>query len=257
MASGCFELSMVVYVAEDVIKVDNLPAANVLYSAWTLPGRQRHWEALGDYQYVGPESGPSGYLGFAFSKAKTDTERNTPWRTRTRFGDHGWDDILLGIPVERDRGFLRSTVAAVNGQRTLISGPSLYPRPVIIPGGARGTQFVIREYMSPTKYNIPAHETPVPGLVHYDIAGKEGTIVALHDDLTIQSQRTVESMAVMGGGDLSGVSSGLITGQFFPATNLTTWAAHIIYDDQQFSAGVWQRTQIEALPPALPEPVRQ
>lgn len=224
-----------------------LPGELTTYSAWT--GRDPlKVSAWGTYVFTGAESS-NGLLWFFFAKPKTETEKKVPFRTSRKFEDKEWDTVLLDLAIVKESGIPVSTVAAEKHRKVLISGPKYGVRPVLIPGGARGTQFVIREYQAPSVFSIPAHETPVPMLVAYSIGEHQGNIVCLHEDLHVKSRRTVHSAVGLG------VPHGVIAGQFFPATNMTTWEDHVVSDDQNFVNGVWHRVQVEAIAPELEDPI--
>jgi hypothetical protein len=207
---------------------------------------------LGDYQYTNFDTA-DGASWWYFAKPKTDAERNTPFRKFWKFDSADWESILQALVFVRDTGFPQSTLAAVGGQRALISGPSNYIRTAFIPGGRIGTRFQVKEYTSPTPFKIPRHRTPVPNMVSYDIAGKHGQFPScLHDTIQIPSLRTTVSSVV---GDVAGSPSGVLTGQTFEATNMITWEREVVHDDQQFTNGVWHRIQIVKYPPPLPETI--
>jgi hypothetical protein len=254
IVEGCAELSMVAYVKQSVIRVDQLPSIGVKYKDWTLPSRIRAVEALGDYEYTGPEAGPTGYLGFAFAKTKTDAERNTPFRTYTKVDNHTWHTVLLAIAVIPEDGFPQSTYAVVNNQKTLVSAPRYYGREIYIPQMSLATLHTVEEFISPTKFLIAPRPQPMPLPVNYEVLNVERSFPScLHDDLTLPATRTGTAQLVAGSAGAG--RSGALDGYDFPATNFKTWQAHYVHDDQNFVNGVWHRVRIRVTPPPMPKPV--
>jgi len=241
------ELSFKVSVNYRLISPSDVPSLGSTYSAWSgkNPIRETDW---GTYLFTGVENSDS-LLWFNFAKPKTAEETKTPFRTSTKFQEKEWDNILLALNLVKDTGMTRTSTAFTGNRKITLSGPRYSLRPVVIPGGMRGTQFVKREFLSPTQFNIPQHETPIPLLVAYDVDGFEGQISCLHEDLEIKARRTVVSAS-------NGVAPvGVMAGQFFPATNFTTWEDHFISYEQNFVNAVWHRVQVEVIAPDLDEPV--
>lgn len=258
---GAEEHSLLALVPENVLLLQGVtqPRLESAYSAWVLPGKMtlgNDYEGVSYETYIctGPEKSPQdGWLAFGFGKPKTEQQKKTPFARHTRFDLHDWDTVLFGLGMIPDPHFLRSTVAAVNGQKTVISGPSSRVRPLFIEGGSYGTKFVIKEYLLPTAFKIPRHRSPVGTSVSYDTGDREGHFSrALHETITLDRQRSVTATVA---GDSGGAGSGVIAGKEFPATEMTTWTRHVIYDDQKRVNGVWYRVKITAIPPPIPDTI--
>lgn len=256
VVEGCNELSFVAFVPQQVMWTADPPNPGDLYEAWVLPGKTQMRDEFMAYEYVGPEDGPEGYLGFAFSKSKTEAEKATPFRSSTKFDDFTWHMVLKGIAVIADYGFPQSTYAVVDGQKTLVSAPRYYPREIFIPQTTCPTKFTVDEFISPTKFVIPQHPVPLPMPVNYQVLGEKREFpLCLHDDLTLRATRTGTAQIVAGG--TGGARSGAVGGYDFPATNFKEWTAHYIHDDQQFTNGVWHRVRIRVTPPPMPKATSQ
>lgn len=229
-----------------------IPAVGETYTACRLPDKPRVMDGtFGSYVFVAMgNSQYENHIAFLFCKAKTEQEKNTPFRTTTRYGNHSWPPILRALGFIPDASFPRSTnVAGPNGQQGIVTGPSYYVRDVYVPGAREGSKFVIEEYFAPTQYTIPQHEAPQPSAVSYDIGGRSGTFPeCLHPKIIIPTTRTGTEKVV---GESSGEVSGALAGQIFPATNFTSWEPYVIADDQDFNNG-WHRIKAVVYPPDEP-----
>ena len=230
-----------------------LPTEGEAFSALTLvPLGDLVKNEFGTYVFMDCVDVADGWLGLSYGKAKTEAQKKTPFKTTTSFDLDEWDTVLFGLGMIPDRNFLRSTIAAVNGQKTLISGPSYRVRPLFVQGGAYGTKFVVKEYLAPTPFKIPRHRTPVGTSVSYDTGDRQGTFErCLHDTISIGRQLSVSATVA---GDSGGASAGVIAGTEFPATDMQTWERHVAFDKQQkHSSGLQYRTKIVKIPPPIPE----
>ena len=213
-------------------------------------------EGWSDYVFTSTEDCDAKHMWLFFAKNKTDEEKTTPFRSEPHFEDFTWNLVLLGIAVIPDEGFPQSTYAVSEGQKTLISAPRYYGREIFIPQITVGTKHVVDEFLSPTKFAIPAHVAPIPMPVNYEVLGvKREFPYCLHGDLFIQSTRTGTAQIVAGG--TGGARSGAIEGYEFPATNFKEWRAHYVHDVQELRNGVWYRRRTRVIPPPTPKAVSQ
>jgi hypothetical protein len=244
------ELSFRVRVSGSQMRADTLVGKKGdAYSTFDFSILKIASDGWASYLYTEAQEAGNGDLWLYFAKNKTEAEKNTPFRVSSKFEDKEWDTVLLDLAIVKESGMPRSVLASMQNRKAVLSGPRHGVRPVLIPGGARGTRFIIREFQGPSEYKIPAHETPVPMMVSYSIDEHEGNIVCLHDDITVKARRTVESAAG------TGVPHGVVAGLFFPATNMTEWEDHFVSDTQEFVNGVWHRVQVEAIAPDMEDPI--
>lgn len=219
-----------------------------------LPKPRAMQQDLGGYVYT-QYSSEGDYLWFYFGKWKTEEDKKKPFNVWTKFDDHTWDLILLGVAVVPIPGFPQSTYGVVNGVKTLISATRYYGREIYIPRTTTGTQFFVEEFLSPTPFDIPKHPSPIAMPVNYEVLGVRREFpLCLHDDLQLRPTNLGLSVVA---GSTGSASSGAVGGYDFPATNFTRWKPYYVHDDQQRVNGLWHRMRIRALPPKMPEPVSQ
>lgn len=244
------ELGFIVYVADQAINPDVLPAVGTLYSAWTLPGRPRVWESLGAYVYVQPVDGPDGYLGFAFFKAKSAEERAIPFRSFTDWKDAQWHNVLLEAPLfVKDTNFLIASPFENNGTALV---PRWYARRKWLPGGTYRCKHVVEQFLSPTPWTAEELEgspEPVPTEIAIELPGLEFTLPkCLHPEVKAPELNTGLVVATEDG--LSQPREGLrIEGQIFPATNVRRWQPRILNEQMQLHSGQWFRERVTIDPP--------
>ena len=192
-----------------------------------------------------------------FVKSLTDLERNTPFRTTTKFASHHWHPMLKKLELIPDSGSARSYRTVTGGQNAVNSGPSFYVRQVYIPAVDEGSRFVIEEFFADVPYSIPQYPTPQPSNVTYDVPGVRGGFPeCLHDDLYIQDIATTVATSIQDeSGKLTSTGGGSsIPGQFFPATNFKKWAPYVLSDEVNFNNG-YHRQRVTVFPPPLPKAV--
>ena len=207
-----------------------------------------------DYVYtMAASAGTRGFLNLYFFKPKSDAEKKIPFRTWPKFDQHEWDSIMLSLQRAADpRPF--GDYGIVNGQKALITGKRWIVRPEHIEGGAIGTLFTVEEFLSPTQFSIKRYRTPIAKTVAWNYNGERGVFRrCLHGDLELpDAQVTSEAIA---GSTVSNIP-GVLTGQKFPATNMSRWQRHVVHCDQSIAGGgIWHMIRIWAHPPPLNEPI--
>lgn len=229
------------------------PDYGTTYAAALLSTREQV-DKYGDFIMTMPaEDGvPEGYLGWWFATPMEDAQKKQAYRTERRFDGKDWPDIVHGIRFPIDRKFPRSQYAAVNGVKTLVSGPSVHVRPIVTPGGTYGSWFTIEHFISTTPYPRFNYETAVPGTVPWDLPGRVGQVTGLHEDIIIPAVPTVTSMVA---GDVGNATASVLSGELVPATNQTTWRPQVVLDEAPFQNGFYRRTKITVHPPRLPETI--
>jgi hypothetical protein len=209
-----------------------LPEAGTLLR--DFPSQLRSSDYLkncGDFRYLDQlQDGEDAYsnpgVWLSFAPSRTQAQRDEPFRTTTKFGNHYWHTILLDLePITVDS-----------------TADSYVMRETYIPAATEGSRFVIQEFYSDIPFDIPKYPTPVASAVSYDVISRRGGFPeCLHDRIVIP---TVTS------------SNGTkIPKQVFPATNRVTWVSYIISDEQTLTEGGYYRKRVRVYPPALPEAV--
>lgn len=254
------EYALLVSIDEGVIikNPDIIPAVGTAYNAFpnhVLPND--YLLKFGTYQFASSDKGTDGRVHLIFSKGKTEAQKNTPFRTVQKFGNHYWHPVLKGIEIIPDDKTPRAYRGGGGVDQTTYAGPSFYVRTDYIPGVNEGSMFVIEEFFAATKFSIGQYPTPQPSAVSYDLPGVSGGFPeCLHNDITIEDHTTTNSMQVVGAGGQSGMSTQVgsgIRGQFFPRTNFTTWAPYVLSDEQQQTPVGFHRTRVTVYPPSIPK----
>lgn len=215
-------------------------------------------EGQDDWIYVekvGPDN--TGRMGFIFAKAKTEEEKYTAFEVTPSSKPFGWHTVIKRLEPIPDFGTPRSGVKLINGQAGNFNAPEYYAQVDLIDGGDYVTRFLKYEYQAPTKFDIPAHDGPVPLPVMVMLPGREAIYIpkALHKQITID--RLITSVTQGFEGSYQGSMSS-IPGQVFPSTApFEEWAPWVVEHDQKQVNGVWYCWKVIAFPPPEPELIRQ
>lgn len=185
-----------------------------------------------------------------FGKPKTAVEADTPFKTPEEdMGNHYWPPILKAVEITRNK-----VPKTANTGDNIYSGFTYSAVPIFVPNADTGTLFVLREMLSPVKFNIPQWPTPITGAVHFPLPNSSPFSFpeCLHDDIVIGGLQDLEQIV-----DTVGLAVtnrvGLVNNRNFPATNFKTWLPYILYDRQtQLATGLYHRRQMEVVPPPLP-----
>lgn len=212
-----------------------------------------------DYVFLQPSNLDArvDYLTLNFGAPKTAAQKRIPFRTRTYTDDWSWPMVLRKLEVVQNSFFPQATNAIVsgNGDASLVTANRLHLRMDGVPGIEKGTRFIEREYLSPTKFTIPPARVPVPGMIAIDFVGLQQTIPeSLHGRLKLDDQSA--SLATLLAGETAN-GQGTLKGATYPETNFTEWEAYIYPDkQQQLPSGVWYRLNYLLIPPEMPDPIR-
>jgi hypothetical protein len=228
----------------------DLPVAGVtIYNQWKEAIHPQSSQDWGGYVYGDTVQASTGWLGFLWVKRKTETEKNTPYRTFTRNGNHRWPPVLYSLNFIQDASFPAST----NGpDGSIVRAPRVFVRQVFKPESNEGSLFKYEYFLSDSKYEIPPYPAPQPQEVSYDFLGASGTFPeCLHKKIVIRPQRTAVAKYSIGGGE-QGVGGGVLGGQLFPSTEpFEDWVPYVISDNQTFQAGQYNRERVTVYPPIL------
>lgn len=230
---------------------DGRPLKEVtLYKNWKLKEPRRATDDLwGNYVFTSKSVGEGGVIIYHWGKNKTEAEKNTPYETFTKVGNHYWHPILKQVRFFADRNFPLSTNGPDGG---IILAARLYDRIVHIPSMSEGTLFQHDLFFSATKFQIGQYPTPSPASVSWNYHGSTGSFPeCLHPKLVFPPVRTAFAAYSTGGGAVAAFGSA--NGQVFPATNFEDWQPYVIRDDQEEVEGGWKRVRITVFPPDIPE----
>ena len=228
-----------------------LPAEGTLYSdaAWKTLFAGDYRKQFSNFRYVQQLEDTKEGGTLVFSRVLTESERNTPFRSITTFGNHRWDPILKVLKPIAVRDFpltAQTSAGTVEAVRYLT-------KEVYIPGVNEGTRFLTEEFTSDVKYDIPQYSVPIASSVSFSyINFRTGFPECLHEKLTIDD--LISTTAITAGG-VTTDNYNQIKGQVFPATNFTEWASYILSDTQELTGGVYYRKRIRVFPPPIPETI--
>lgn len=201
-----------------------------------------------DYVYTRQgENNRDGDIGLYFAPPLTEEESNTPFDTRYRSGNHYWPAILKNVVILKARKRI-----GVERSGRPIYAPAYYNRISYIPSVQEGTHITTRKYIYNYEYDVPQHEAPVPTSVQWSLPGKaDGSFPeCLHGDIKIPAVPSEIMDYVLGEGTPSAM---ILQGQFFPATNFTSWDEYVKSDSVEFQNGVYIRTTVTVTPPPEPQ----
>jgi hypothetical protein len=205
----------------------------------------------GEFIYTDSGEAPAGYVSFVWAPQKTEEEKNVPFRTTKRFGNHHWPPILQQVKILEDHSFPQSTNGYNGG---VILAPRYFDRVVYIPSVDEGSMFLEEEFLSPTPFEIGQYPVPVPSSVSYSYLGISGNFPeCLHPRLVFPSKRM--ATAAYSTGDGATGAAGALSGQIFPETNFTEWAPFIVSHTQQSTNGVYYAKRVTVFPPGQPETI--
>lgn len=243
------EVAFVVKVSTVTDWPSRLPIRGTAYRNCSFLAKTRLKE-YGDF-ILTDVRGEGDYFYFYFSKNKTEAQANVAFNEEIQgLQNHYWPPILLGIQIAKSR-----MPRSVNTGNMFHRGASYTANPIWIPSADTGTLFILREYLSPTPFNIPQWDTPQPEPVSFPVPGQGmfSFSESLHGDIPVQDMQDADSTYSP---STSTVVSqiGVYRGRTVPATNHKTWLPHYLYDRQtKTSVGSYHRTQMEVIPPNLPK----
>ena len=233
-----------------------LPSEGTLYSdaAWKTFFGADYRKEFSNFVYIGQGEDNREGGTLLFSPNKTALEANTSFRTTTDYHDFHWDPILLALVFIKDPLGRSGSYVTPYGGVGVAFGNRYRVREVYIPGGKRSTLFTTDEFLSPTPFNIPQYEAPIPTSVTYDVPGARGGFPeCLHPKIVIPD---ILSGAVA---SISGVVSGIggsLKGQMFPETNVIDWETRVISDIQKLTPSGYHRVRVSVTPPEQPDPIK-
>lgn len=258
------ERAVKLWVKESVFHASVTPVLNTTLEAFvgslSVPNDGACANGYGLYELTGPggRSG-DGYLGFLFAKPKTTAQRAAPFKTTRIWDDYSWPDvlkILIGVQgmiideveqVEYDQAVYTGLSARTNRDRLKTEDRMLF-----YPGQRTATEFVVREYLSPTPFTGIKVERPIPTQIYYNHQGMVKSLNCLHPTVTVpelmRGARLIPDFGTPNAADY------FAKGMVFPATDMLEWVPHLSRADMSDQDGVYYLKTYEALPPSLPRP---
>ncbi len=230
-----------------------------VFGKW--PHNQASWKdtpspsgmPYGDYIYSDSSEAPAGWVSFIWARPMTEEQKNTPFRTSSRFGNHHWPPILKKVEILEDNSFPNSTNGYDGG---VILAPRYFDRVVYIPSVDEGSLFLEEEYLSPDPFEVGQTAVPTPTAVSYSYLGVSGSFPeCLHDRLVFPAKRMASRAWSQGDGAAG--ASGALGGQVFPRTNFTEWAPYIVSFNPQQVNGMYYAKKTTVFPPAIPKTITQ
>jgi len=254
------EVTLVTFVDRYNVALRDIPVVGSTFKLWTQAyGFTELVAAHGNWTFaqMKTQDAPGQMNAFYWVRPRTATERQTPFRTSTKFGNHRWPPILKELSFSLARDFPLVTQApkraqAQDSMQTVFANRYLV-REVYIPEVNEGSRFEIEEFTSDTPFDIPQHPVPTTTSVTYNYLNIRGGFPeCLHKRIDIGN--LISTVASYGNSTITDTYNEL-RGQVFPATNFTEWAPYVVSDEQEFVNGVWYRRRIRVYPPAVPETI--
>lgn len=211
---------------------------------------------FGDYLLTASAGRQEGYLGYFFAKPKTDTEKETPYRSTPDVRVVGWPAVLLNLHGGLSQRKLdsESGMSGADAQSNTVIRYEFEDRYQVIPAVRHPTEILVEEFQSPTAWEALEADAPVPTQVRYFYKGTQMSFDGLHDDVTVPEQSRAFQREYEFG---TPSAQSLPAGQFFPATVPTRWLPYTLSDTQRFVNGVYRRTRERVLRvPPLPKALK-
>lgn len=216
-----------------------VPPEGTLYgaAAWKTFFGSDYRKEFANFRYISQLEDTKTGGQLLFAAALTTDQRNTPYRTITRFGNHHWHPILKELHPIQIRGF---PYATQTGTGTYAYANRYVMREVYIPAVTEGSRFIEDEFFSDIPFSIPQYPTPCPAAVNYSFLNMRGGFPeCLHKRIDI-------------GALVSTLGGPPIPGQIFPATNFTEWQTYILSDRQELTSSGYYRKRVRVFPPPVP-----
>lgn len=241
---------------------DIFPAStgNIPYSAFNsrssalLKLDQAYLKGFKDYVFTYPENGGVDKLGCGetilyFAKAKSDAERNTPfksWFTKKQFT---FDAVVSGIMIMRDL--------------QIADKPRYFPKYFGLAEYTGPCLFKIEQFLSEVPWNQNSFQAtaPQPGDIDATIMFPTGVLQirksrVLHPDLSIRNPFPNHTSVFYKTGFIPKVN-GNTTEFIFPSTNPGGRLPYIQTDSQDPVQGQWLRERVTIYPPFISRPIDQ
>jgi hypothetical protein len=247
------------------LRAYHVPELYTAYKNCRIPANAGATEAdLKNYVYVYKEM-DGKFMWFYFCKPKTETERNTPFRTFYTSRQWRWPTVLNSLIFVPDNAFPRATPFAVapepdgsggftGGGQGMAFSPNLIERFNITPEALALSTVKVEQFLSdrPWSVNDLTHPQPTEGQVSWDFNGAKGSINCLHPDIKIPARGKAYTTVVNGTTSFEGAP--FTPERIFPATNFESWEPFVISDNVVIENGVSFRERATIYPPEMNEP---
>ena len=210
-------------------------------------------QGYGNYVYVMCQRDKEN-MWFYFGKAKTQAERDTPFRTYYTKQNHPWDAVLEDIYFVRGVKYVSQTLGAATA---VTVEPVYYPRYRYRPAVTVNSLVRIDLYLAEVPWDKARlrHEQPVPTDVQGSYQGIDVSFPrCLHGKVTFPE--AVPGAQVVTGVGMENPPSGRNPAKMiFPTTNFTDWTTYVLDDEQEPVNGLYLRQKKTIIPPTVPETV--
>lgn len=245
------EVTLVTFVDRYNVALRDIPVVGSTFKLWTqASGFTELVAAHGNWTFaqMKTQDAPGQMNAFYWVRPRTAAERQTPFRTSSKFGNHRWPPILKQLQFIPARDF--PITSQLSDGKTIYANRYLV-REVYIPEVNEGSRFVTEEFISDTKFDIPQYPVPTPTSISYHYLNLRGGFPeCLHKKIDIKA---LISTTASYNGSVTTANYNELQGQVFPATNFTEWAPYVLSDDQDLVGGVWYRKRIRVYPPPMPK----
>jgi hypothetical protein len=184
---------------------------------------------------------------FYFAKAKTDAERNTPFKTWFTRKDWNFPAVLLGIMMLKDTRYQQS----FNVGGTVRNADRFFPKVFELPEYVGPCTFKIEQFLSEVPWNSNSFRStaPQPDNVEFYILGQKfERHRVLHPELKINNPFPESTEVAFRTGFLP-TFNGENLQYIFPATKPAGRQPYIQTDEQSPTNGQYLRERVTVYPP--------
>ncbi len=241
------EVGIAVRVSSDSDKLPRLPKRGDTYRQANICQVR-----MGEFKdFVCTEiDGQGEYIWVYFSKNRTAFDITPYKKPTTEMGNHPWPLVLKRIDIKR-----HLIPTSVTAGENIYKGVRYSATPYYYESADTGTLFELREYIHTTEPDTVQHETPQPQPINFPLPGSSpfSFPASLHKKIDIEAmQETYADEIVDATGTSFTQSLGVFAAVSFPATNFTTWIAHVLYDrSTKLSTGAFHQRQMWVHPPSI------
>lgn len=209
--------------------------------------------AFYSYVYIKCDKPDADHMNFYFGKAKTQTERNTPFQQFWDTRQYTWPAVLEDLYLTKS-----SINQYINTGSAVQEAPRIIPRYKYRPAFPYNSLVLVQQFLAevPWKDSDLDHPQPVPTDVNGAYIGAPAINFprCLHPTIKFP-ELTPGATIIVGAGVVNPPTGRNNVNQIFPATNFTDLAPFYIEDRQQPVNGLFLRELVEIYPPPAPKKI--
>lgn len=243
------EVSFRVWQDANQMSPSSIPAIGQTYKASPIVGNKPKvtTDGFGDfvYSYMRKEGDD---IWFYFAKAKTQAQRETPFRTFFSSRQYTWPAVLEDVYLVKS-----SIPQYINTGAGVQTTPRYIPRYRYRPATPYNSPIMVQQYLAEVPYpqSLLIHDQPIPTDVNGSYLGVSVDFPrCLHDKIVFE-ELVPGAQIVYGVGMANPPLGRNPTRQIFPATNFLDWSAFVIEDRQEPVNGLFLREKVTIYPPTF------